>query len=131
MDYTRVNNNSTESLASPTGSNVTTERSVEVVVSPPPEEQSRNVSFSIPRRSDALYNLSDNREDSIVEQPTNLPLSEGQRLRISRKERWTSSTVSLSLSREWNKAVDTRAAWPRYVYALGGVIFIAIWIGIT
>ncbi|PVG03816.1 hypothetical protein CPB86DRAFT_307384 [Serendipita vermifera] len=65
--------------------------------------------------------------NSFQEHTRPRPMS--QRIMDAGEQGWFSFIKTLR--RHWNIAVSNREAWPRFVYCMGGVIFIGAWLGLT
>ncbi|PVF92384.1 hypothetical protein CPB86DRAFT_744380 [Serendipita vermifera] len=90
-------------------------------LSPRADQQSptRIDSNSTPHVPEESYD-SPNEGDAMMERPVN---------QKGRTARWTPFVTSLN--ERWDAAVRTRLRLPRIIYALLGIIFVAVWIGIA
>jgi hypothetical protein len=79
----------------------------------------RGNSYASLHMAEDTYDIS-NEGDTIAEKPG---------MRRTRRAGW--KTFIALLNRQWDTAVAAKAAWPRAVYVLLGLLFVAIWVGIT
>jgi hypothetical protein len=66
---------------------------------------------------------------TLAKQPRKLHRSTTKRMRVAGRRGWAS--LMASWSRKWNQAVKVRSGWARFVYGIGALLFLGIWIGIT